>query len=167
MTVAELIEGLKEALDYDPETGALAWRERPRAHFVARADWKQFNRRFAGKPAGANQRRCRQVRITLRGRVFQLYAHRVIFALIHGRWPIEVDHENGDRFDNRLTNLREAGQAQNMHGYWRHDPTGKWRAGIVVQGRRVHLGLFDSKDAARKAYREAHRELRLLLPQPR
>ena len=89
-------------------------------------------------------------------------AHRIVWAMTYGYWPgHQIDHINGVRNDNRLCNLREATVAQNPQnqrtsprnasGYpgvsWTTD--GKWEAHITVDGRRHHLGLFDT---AREAY---------------
>jgi hypothetical protein len=83
-----------------------------------------------------------------------------------------VDHINGDGLDNRRANLRQATHAGNMQnqrrpknntsGYkgvsW-HRATGKWRAYIKRDGKQVHLGIFDTPEAAAHAYDDASREL--------
>lgn len=46
----------------------------------------------------------------------QIRAHRLIFALIEGRWPgedLEIDHKNGIGTDNRWSNLREVTSQEN------------------------------------------------------
>ena len=47
----------------------------------------------------------------------KLCAHRAVWAVAHGRWPDPdkvIDHINGDRKDNRIANLREITQAENI-----------------------------------------------------
>jgi hypothetical protein len=97
----------------------------------------------------------------------QLYAHRVIWRMIHGDVPEEIDHINGDRADNRLCNLRGVSKAQNALNkrpsrrnssgatgvHW-SGASQKWTAEIQASGVREYLGVFSSKDdaiAARKA----------------
>lgn len=43
----------------------------------------------------------------------RVYNHRVIWVL-HGNNETSIDHINGDTFDNRINNLREANHQQNM-----------------------------------------------------
>jgi AP2 domain/HNH endonuclease len=81
------------------------------------------------------------------------------------RWPVELDHVNGSRSDNRWCNLREATHSQNRaNAQMRTDntsgfkgvtwlkQTGKWRARIEVNGKRIHLGEYDTRERAFIAY---------------
>jgi HNH endonuclease/AP2 domain len=96
-------------------------------------------------------------------------AHRLAFLWMEGRWPMEeIDHANGDKTDNRWSNLREATQSQNTtnartsirntSGYKgvsmdRSKPRQKkWRATIEVDGRTISLGYFDTPERAFIAY---------------
>ncbi|ARL91005.1 HNH endonuclease [Burkholderia pseudomallei] len=77
----------------------------------------------------------------------------------------QVDHINGNKLDNRKSNLRvctnaengrnRGAQKNNSSGYkgvcW-HPQSGKWRARIKVDGRQISLGLHASAEAAHKAY---------------
>ena len=88
-----------------------------------------------------------------------VYAHRLAWFLTHGVWPKIIDHINGDRADNRITNLREvtaSGNAQNMTGCRAgahfHKPSGLWKSAIQNNGRSIHLGYYPSADHATEAY---------------
>lgn len=140
---------LRELLFYDPETGAFSWR---RSRQGVRADLA------AGR---VNSRGYAQIGIDLR----RYAAHRLAWLYVHGRWPDnDLDHINGDRADNRISNLREATEAENT---WnrktpRNNRTGlkgvykatakRWRAQIKVAGERIVLGHFDSPEDAHAAY---------------
>lgn len=76
-----------------------------------------------------------------------------------------VDHANNDGLDNRRSNLREGADGKNAKnrrpnrrgssGYrgvcW-FKGTGKWRAYIMCDGKRFHLGYFEDKDEAARTY---------------
>jgi len=75
-----------------------------------------------------------------------------------------IDHINGCGLDNRRANLRLASAAQNAwnsgkrnpnsgyKGVWFARDKNLWRAAIVCNGRRIHLGYFNDKCEAAKAY---------------
>jgi hypothetical protein len=93
------------------------------------------------------------------GNIFglRLPAHRVVWAIHRGVWPDgEIDHINGDRADNRISNLRDVTRSENARNAakprtnrsgvvgvnWRTSK-GKWRAYISEGDRTTHLGYFD------------------------
>jgi hypothetical protein len=96
--------------------------------------------------------------------VRKVYLHHEIMG--PGRW----DHINGDGLDNRRSNLRPASAKQNaMNRRVQHTSRSglkgvahdkrnalrPWRAHILVDGKRLHLGYFDSPEAAARAYDDA------------
>lgn len=144
-----MIDRLRERLRYDPASGKLFWRRNGREAFTA---------------DNGRGYRCS----VIDGKA--LKAHRVVFAIMTGRWPTEIDHINGDRSDNRWANLREVDRQTNSTnrriridntsgrvGIRRRSDTGKWTAFIGGQKRR-HLGQFDTEEQAVAARRAAERE---------
>lgn len=82
----------------------------------------------------------------------------------------EIDHINGVKDDNRFSNLREATRGQNTrNSKTRKDSSvglkgvspdrGKFRARITLNGVRIYLGTFATKEEAFEAVRAARREL--------
>ena len=82
----------------------------------------------------------------------------------------EVDHINGDRLDNRRSNLRVLGRSANLHNRGAYGPSGlkgvswdkrkkRWRAEIGKGGLRAWLGYHPTKAAAEAAYRKASKKL--------
>jgi len=101
------------------------------------------------------------------------YAHRLAWLYMTGEWPAhEIDHIDGNPLNNRFANLREATGAQNKQnqrrpkttnksgflGAFKHDAR-RWRANIQINGKTIHIGLFDSAEEAHAAYVEAKRRL--------
>lgn len=164
-------------LDYNPATGALVFKERtpeswpertiigkPRKYSAERL-CRQFNATYAGRPALASKGNGYGVG-TLLGK--KVSSHRVIWKMVTGREPAYIDHINGDRSDNRWSNLRSVDRSQNaknlacyknnksgrMGVNW-HKPSGKWAAYISSGGKHVHLGLFDDWEEAVSARSKA------------
>lgn len=151
-------ERLREVLSYDPETGEFRWRvsNSPRAQAGA----------LAGSAASTGYR---DIRVDK-----QLYrSHRLAWLYVHNTWPAnEIDHINGDKADNRLTNLREATSSQNkvnqvrlradnssgLRGVSWSAANQKWLAKIRHQGQQKNLGYFQTKEQAAEAYALAARD---------
>jgi hypothetical protein len=98
---------LRECFDVDFEMGTLAWKRRPREHFVTARAWTTWNTRFSGKRAGTpHGEGYLVVRFTFGGKAHHPLGHRIIWALATGAWPQnQIDHRNGFGTDNRLSNL--------------------------------------------------------------
>lgn len=104
---------------------------------------------------------------TLDGRRYK--AHRLAWLYMTGDWPpFDVDHVNMVKSDNRFANLRLATRSQNrantprradntsgFKGVVRGRRAGTWAAQSMKDGKRVHLGTYDTPEAAHQAYCEA------------
>ena len=110
--------------------------------------------------------------VTVRCNTYML--HVVTWAVVHGEWPSdEVDHIDGNKTNNRITNLRvvthelntqnrrapsSTNKASGLQGVCSHY-TGRWQARLSYKGRNLHLGTFDTPEAAHAAYLETKRRL--------
>lgn len=164
---------LRQLLDYDPETGALTWKYQDTSDAFDSAWAKdRFNDNVAGRAAICGRGANGYLKGQIRGQ--SVYAHRVIWKLVHGADPDTIDHVNGDRSDNRISNLRDVQFVINMRNtaarprrstgdqgvYWEPD-RGKWRAeiGSGATGGKRRLGRFNTKAEALRARRDAEIEL--------
>ena len=99
-------------------------------------------------------------------------AHRIIFLMHHGYLPEQIDHIDGNGLNNDIENLRAATNSQNgsnrgaqknntsgFKGVGWHKKAQKWQASITSDGKRRHLGLFDTPEAAHQAYTAAATKL--------
>lgn len=161
-------EKVRALFDYDAKSGILVWQVRPRSDFKNDNAFKRWNTSFAGKEAGYIDRLGYR-RFCIANTPYP--AHRVIWFYVHGRWPDNIDHINGNPSDNRLSNLRsvtDAVNAKNKSQYrnnssgfrgvsWkRHE--GTWYAYITISGRMKSLGRFVDKADAIAARKTAERQ---------
>lgn len=149
--------------------GTLVWRRRDVSDCKSESDCRRFNTQQAGRPALAYLHRGRYlVGVLLQQNVF---AHKVVFKLVYGYEPIQVDHINGVKTDNRPENLRAADHTRNQRNCKRradnksghpgvrwNSQLRKWVATIGVGGRKRWLGCFDHMDGAVAARQAAERE---------
>lgn len=155
---------VRKLLRYDPETGDLYWL--PRDSTVPK--FRQWNGRFAGRIAFTSVKRG-YLAGTING--CQLLAHRVAWALYYGEWPAEdIDHIDGVRTNNRISNLRAVARGENNRNRGRSrrntsgatgvtHADGKWRARIKARGQDVSLGCFSDFGSAAAARKAAERNL--------
>lgn len=146
---------LKKLLAYDPHTGEFRWA-------------CQKGRVKAGESAGASDAYGYRV-IRVDGQLYK--AHRLAWLYVYGRWPEGLlDHINRTPGDNRIDNLREVSQSENMHNAarscrsgvpgvrWREERR-RWVAQIRVGYRNHVIGSFATKDEAIAARRAAERNM--------
>lgn len=159
MTVLS-VETLREALDYNPETGV----------FVRKAT-STFNPKV--KPGMVAGSKYTNGYVGIRVGKQRYSAHRLAWFYVYGHWPNgDIDHINMVRDDNRIANLREATVSQNMANIStpKHNSSGykgvyydkhncKWVANIQVDGKRRYLGRFSDKEDAAEAYNNHARHI--------
>jgi len=146
---------LKSELSYDPVTGVFS-RENRKPHAPRNVGCISVYGYLVIRVAGV------------------LYlAHRLAWLYVHGQWPAgEVDHIDGDKVNNRITNLRDVPDVVNQQnirkpkknnrsgylGVW-ETPSGTFVASVHANGRTNHLGTFADKELAHAAYVDAKRRL--------
>lgn len=159
-------EILHEFLTYDPDTGLLFWKFRDRKWFKDDRSWRSWNGRLAGKQAFTQV----DTNGYMRGSIFnkKYRAHRVVWCLSYGKWPEnQIDHIDGIRSNNLISNLRDVTASENNKNSKRpytnksgfvgvcfHKGANKWEARIKACGKSEYLGIFTQKKdaiAARKA----------------
>lgn len=105
---------LKSKVNYDQETGLFTWKKN-------------------NKKAGYDNHRYWSVMIDYKNHM----AHRLAWIYVYGYEPKNyIDHINGNRYDNRICNLREATASENLQNQTK--PTSRSKTG--------YLGVFYRKD---------------------
>lgn len=137
-------EELRRQFDYDPETGIMTRKTGILGH-------------SAGAPVGT-------LHHTGYVTTKSVGVHRLAWQYVYGTAPpCSIDHINGDRADNRISNLRLATNSQNQanrkaapsRGASWNKSCQKWQAQIKVEGRSIYLGLFATQAEAQDAYARA------------
>jgi hypothetical protein len=97
--------------------------------------------------------------------------HRLVWLWFHGCFPrLDLDHIDRNKANNKISNLREATNAQNHQNqnirinntsgsigiHFRKDCQ-KWRAAIKVNGKQIYLGYFAEKSLAIAARKQAEK----------
>lgn len=96
---------LRQILEYDPETGVFRWKEKTSKHSNVEIG------SIAGFRTATDY-----IFISILNKEYA--AHRLAWLYVHDEWPSEfIDHINGVKYDNKISNLREASHSENQ---WNH-----------------------------------------------
>lgn len=141
---------LKLEVSYDPATGLFS---RPNGRVIT------------DQPASL------YVRIMLSdGKTYVV--HRLAWLYMTGSHPVgDIDHIDGNRKNNKFDNLRDCTHSENMMN--RGGPQannalgiigvsksqGRFQAQIQIQGKRYHLGRFDTAELASQVYQAAAKKM--------
>lgn len=155
-TLPLTIERLKEVMSFDGTLGRFIW-------------LKNYQSRFIGQVAGNDHPNGYRT-VMIDG--IRYMEHRLVWFYFHGKWPINIiDHIDLNKSNNKIENLRDVSHSFNCQNQNKgHAGTltgvlgtsicnGKFIAQIVVDGRKIHLGRFDSVEKASDVYIEAKRRL--------
>lgn len=133
---------LKQILTYNKDTGIFTW--------VNSGKGRNINKVGNIDSYG-------YLRIHILGKTYK--AHRLAWLYIYGQFPKNlIDHLDGDKSNNKINNLQDVTPLKNSRNKKSHrnghllgtsfnKKCKKWSAQI-----RIHLGYFDSKEEAHKAY---------------
>lgn len=142
---------LREVLEYNQDTGIFTWK-------------KSRYKNKIGTIAGCFSSE-KYWRITILRQEY--LAHRLAWLYINNEYPIhEIDHINGIRHDNRISNLRCATTQENQQNIKKPNVRNKsgfvgvhwcktykkWIAAIRINKIKKQLGRFDSAEEAYKVY---------------
>jgi len=105
------------------------------------------------------------VKTKIQGRHY--YMHKLAWLYVYGIYPDEIDHKDGNKSNNVITNLRLATRTQNcanadqpigasgLRGAQLNSSKSKWQAMIQHGGQKYYLGKYDTKEEAAAVYRRA------------
>jgi len=125
---------LKALLDYNPETGEFT----RNGHVLGPRLQLQINKKSYLK-------------------------HRIAWFYIHGDLPEFIDHINGNRLDNKITNLRPVTKRQNSQNKKIHRDgklvgcrfnklLNKWQSGCSIKNKYKSLGYYNTELEAHNTY---------------
>jgi hypothetical protein len=149
----------KEILDYNPETVEFTWKK------------ALGTRAKAGDVAGHVHKAQGYHQIKIAGKQYK--THRLVWLFETGEWPKNhIDHMDGNRLNNHISNLRDVTQRENnqnleshrngrLVGCYFYKPLQKWKAQIKINRKAKHLGYFLTELQAHQAYLKALNEFQL------
>ena len=148
------IEQLKQRVNYNPDTGEFSW-------LVAKG-----GNRIGDQAGSVNDQGYLCIRI-----LRKIYrAQRLAWLYFYGKYPIGVvDHIDGNRLNNKISNLREVTKSVNQKNLGRnkrnksgitgvmwHKVLRKWHVQIQSEGKRIHIGYYENLEDAICSRKEAN-----------
>lgn len=145
---------VKEILIYNKNTGIFRWR-------------KSVPQRRKNSVAGC---RAKDGYIHIKIKYKTYKAHRLAWLYCYGEFPVKhIDHINGDKSDNRLSNLRQCNFRENYQNKLCHrngksvgtikTKNNKWSSRIKIGKKYKWLGTFDTEYEAYMKYKEVEKGL--------
>jgi hypothetical protein len=147
-------EQVREMFDYDENTGILTWKIK-------------HGHKHPGDEVGYMEYGYKILTIDKK----DFFVHRIVWLRHYGKYPDQfIDHINGIRDDNRICNLRDVSQRENMHNKQRHREgrslgvfynqwEKRWDARIFFEHKQYRLGVYDTEELALQAYKTAQEEI--------
>lgn len=136
-----------ELLDYNPDTGSISWRT-------------SRGKASVGAEVGHVQAGYRKLTIDRE----QIKLHRLVWFMSYGKWPIgQIDHLDGDKLNNKLSNLRDVSQSVNMQNrYFVKRKNSGLPYGVIINPNgkyvaNIRIGVFNTAEEASAAFMRAKR----------
>lgn len=167
---------LSDRFNYDPISGDLTFKMRPRESFGSNQAYNTFLVRDLGKVAGSKSTKPdgSALQVTVCVDYKRMAAHHVIWSMLGRVIPkgMVIDHIDNNPWNNSLSNLRLATRSQNnmnrsmdsrnksgFKGVSWSKECNKWVAQIGANKKHYHLGVFDDPQKAHEAYVDAAKRL--------
>lgn len=166
-------EFLNECFTYIEDSGDLIWKKRPIHHFNGNdVVMRQWNTKNSGKVAGTllhNKKTGKKYLQTgIKGKLY--LNHRLAYIIKEGDIDkiVQIDHEDTNGLNNKWSNIRlvsgyeennknrrrQSNNTSGVTGVWWFKPQNKWVACIGLNGKKHHLGYFDTIQEAADARAE-------------
>lgn len=141
-------EKLLFLFSYDKENGTLSWKNSKR-------------KRDNGKTLSQTHRGYVVVEINNKS----FFVHRLIYFIEHNEWPLYTDHINGNKSDNRISNLRSVDSRKNQQnrkshregklvGTYFNKKNKKWISRFKIGNKRFSLGSYLTQVEAHERYKQ-------------
>lgn len=147
---------LKELLDYNQHTGIFIWKTNAAKNIKMGT--------IAGSVDSDGY-----ICIGINKKLY--LAHRLAWLYIYNELPKNnIDHINGIKNDNRISNLKDVSQRQNgqnrkehrnnrLVGCYFNKNRNKWQAQIKINKNQIYLGLYNTEQEAHDAYIQKIKQL--------
>lgn len=157
------LEVLNRLIIYKEETGLLFWKRRTINDFKDERSLNSWNGRYALYEACRGfTRGYKSIVILAKAYMY----HRIVWKMHYGFDPLEIDHIDGNKSNNIITNLRSVTGVENcknckmkntntsgITGVYKRN--NKYTASICVERKQIFLGSFELLHQAVQARKEA------------